>query len=716
MENKRPFDKDFLTLLLSGTELSPEQSDYRALLSRDEVQRPTLFFDTGSGDRRRGEEEDGRSCAARATLSAVRSWFADRQVDLDDFELVETGSFGLRGVEPMVGIQLPGKNRLIFREITESVVPLLLSSFFAVDSVASLSEPVSTENPAPPLSGVTASAPSTENLPVTQPASRGTQQGTPAAPPAAPVGSTSIKPILRLLPIETFPDSLARHLLFQLGENSSASRRWANVPFIDEHPFFARQTRQILARCAIVDPIAIDSAAALGTYLALVRILREKRTPELLCQEVLRSGLRGRGGAGFPAGEKWLTVSRASGRDHYLVCNADEGAPGSGIGRMLLEGDPHAIIEGLLIAAYAVGAKRAFLYVRGDCRLGIDRFRAAMDAARAAGLLGEHILGTTFSFDIMIENSVGTLVGGEETAMIRYLESESLEGVRGVPRPRPPYPSENGILGQPTVVHHIETFANIPIIFRGEFNRSSVYRFEQGHLGASPGTKLLTLSGKSVYTGLFEVPLGTTLRDVVYGIGGGLLNERHFKAALAGGCCGGCVPESQLDTRIDYETLQNVGALMGSGNVVVIDDSSCMVDTAKSLIDLLLRESCGKCAPCREGLRRIAELLDQITRPAPDPFVPGAVGPGMGNPPGLRWPDSLPTPPALARGSVVEQLRLLCDVVRQTSLCGLGKNAVNPVLSTLRWFSSEYDAHAGRLRCPSGVCRDLTAYERRQKP
>lgn len=698
MENNRPFDKEFLTLLLSGMELSPEQNDRRSLLRREEVQRPTLFFDTGSADRRRGEETYGRGTAAAATLAAVRSWFADRQVDINDYELVETGSFGLRGAEPMVGIQLPGRNRLIFREITESVVPLLLSRFFAVDPAVPAGTAAEAADCAPAAAD-TGAAPQ-------EPA---------AAPAEVPSAPAYLKPVLRVLPIETFPDSLARHLLFQLGENSSASRRWANVPFIDEHPFFARQTRQVLARCAMVDPVAIDSAAAMGTYLALTRILREKRSPELLCQEVLRSGLRGRGGAGFPAGEKWLTVTRASGRDHYIVCNADEGAPGSGVARMLLEGDPHSIIEGLAIAAYAVGAKRAFLYVRDDCRLGVERFRAAMDAARAAGLLGEHILGTTFSFDIMVENSVGTMVGGEETAMIRYLESESLEGVRGVPCPRPPYPSESGILGQPTVVHHIETFANIPIIFRGEFNRSSVYRFDQGHLGASPGTKLLTLSGKSVYTGVFEVPFGTTLRDVVYGIGGGILNEKRFKAALTGGCCGGCVPETQLDTRVDYETLESVGALMGSGNVVVIDEGSCIVDTAKSLIDLLLRESCGKCAPCREGLRRIADILAQITRPAPDPFVSGVAGPGMSNPPGLRWSDSLPLPEALARGGVIELLRQLCEVVRQTSLCGLGKNAVNPVLSTLRWFPSEYDAHAARVQCPSGVCRDLTAYQRRQK-
>ncbi|MBO7722177.1 MAG: hypothetical protein J6S27_00135, partial [Thermoguttaceae bacterium] len=432
MENNRPFDKDFLTLLLSGTELSPEQSDRRSLLRREEVQRPTLFFDTGSAERRRGEETFERGTAAAAALAAVRSWFADRQVDINDYELVETGSFGLRGAEPMVGIQLPGRNRLIFREVTESVVPLLLSRFFAVDEVTPAE---ATDVPASPQEPAAA----------------------PAQESAAPA---YLKPVLRVLPIETFPDSLARHLLFQLGENSSASRRWANVPFIDEHPFFARQTRQVLARCAMVEPAAVDSAAAMGTYLALTRILREKRSPELLCQEVLRSGLRGRGGAGFPAGEKWLAVTRASGRDHYIVCNADEGAPGSGIARMLLEGDPHAVIEGLAITAYAVGAKRACLYVRDDCRLGVERFRAAMDAARAAGLLGEHILGTTFSFDIMVENSVGTMVGGEETAMIRYLESESLEGVRGVPCPRPPYPSESGILGQPTVVHHIETFAN----------------------------------------------------------------------------------------------------------------------------------------------------------------------------------------------------------------------------------------------------------------
>ncbi|MBO7679519.1 MAG: hypothetical protein J6S75_07615, partial [Thermoguttaceae bacterium] len=659
MENNRPFDKDFLTLLLSGTELSPEQSDRRSLLRRDEVQRPTLFFDTGSADRRRGEETFDRGSAAAATLAAVRGWFADRQVDINDYELVETGSFGLRGAEPMVGVQLPGRNRLIFREVTESVVPLLLSRFFAVDQVT----PAEAAAEAADSSAVQASAAAVSSPASQEPAAAAAQES------AAPV---YLKPVLRVLPIETFPDSLARHLLFQLGENSSASRRWANVPFIDEHPFFARQTRQVLARCAMVEPAAVDSAVAMGTYLALTRILREKRSPELLCQEVLRSGLRGRGGAGFPAGEKWLAVTRASGRDHYIVCNADEGAPGSGIARMLLEGDPHAVIEGLAITAYAVGAKRAFLYVKDDCRLGIERFRAAMDAARAAGLLGEHILGTTFSFDIMVENSVGTMVGGEETAMIRYLESESLEGVRGVPCPRPPYPSESGILGQPTVVHHIETFANIPIIFRGEFNRSSAYRFEQGHLGSSPGTKLLTLSGKSVYTGLFEVPLGTTLRDVVYGIGGGILNEKRFKAALTGGCCGGCVPETQLDHMVDYESLESVGALMGSGNVVVIDDGSCMVDTAKSLIDLLLSQSCGKCAPCREGLRRIADILDQITHPAPDPFVPGVAGPAMSNPPGLRWSDSLPLPEALARGGVIERLRQLCEVVRQTSLCGLG--------------------------------------------
>jgi NADH:ubiquinone oxidoreductase subunit F (NADH-binding)/(2Fe-2S) ferredoxin len=452
---------------------------------------------------------------------------------------------------------------------------------------------------------------------------------------------------------------------------------WEGVPYLDEHPFFAPQTRWVLPNCGLVDPVRLDEYLARGGYRALAKALRTI-TPADLCDQVEKSGLRGRGGGGFPTGRKWKFALNTAGEQKYLVCNADEGDPGAFMDRAVIEGDPYRLLEGMSIAAYAIGASKAYIYIRAEYPLAIERLKEAIEQARASGLLGEDILGSGFNLDIIIKMGAGAFVCGEETALIH-----SIEGKRGMPRPRPPFPAVRGLFDKPTIINNVETLANLPgLVDRGAEWFSSV------GTDTSKGTKVFALSGKVACTGLVEVAMGTTLRQIVFDIGGGIPGGKAYKAVQIGGPSGGCIPTQHLDIDIDYESLKKVGAMMGSGGLVVMDEDTCMVDVAKFFMDFIQRESCGKCIPCREGTRRMLEILNRITRSRKNE---------SGN-------------EALERFQGIMYLTRLAETIKDTSLCGLGQTAPNPVLSTLHWFRDEYEAHIYERRCPSKVCTELLTY------
>ena len=449
---------------------------------------------------------------------------------------------------------------------------------------------------------------------------------------------------------------------------------WADVPYVDEHPFFGPQTRWVLANCGVIDPAQLDEYIARGGYRAFSRMARTM-TPAEACKVVADSGLRGRGGGGFPTGRKWQFALGTSAEQKYLVCNADEGDPGAFMDRAVIEGDPHRLLEGIAIASYAIGATKAYIYIRAEYPLAIRRLEKAIQQAEALGLLGHDILGSGFNLGVVIKQGAGAFVCGEETALLH-----SIEGKRGMPRPRPPFPAVSGAFGKPTVINNVETLANVP----GILDRGAEWFSAVGTDG-SKGTKVFALSGRVELTGLVEVAMGTTLREVVFDIGGGVPNGKAFKAVQIGGPSGGCIPAQHLDIEIDYESLKAVGAIMGSGGLVVMDEGTCMVDLAKFFMDFIQRESCGKCIPCREGTKRMLEILQRITS-------------------GRRSEDG---EAALERFRGVLALGHLAEVIRDASLCGLGQTAPNPVLSTLRWFRDEYEAHVYDRWCPAGVCREL---------
>jgi len=452
---------------------------------------------------------------------------------------------------------------------------------------------------------------------------------------------------------------------------------WEVVPFMDEHPFFAQQTRLVMMNCGLIQPTSIQEYIAGGGYRSLAKALGEL-TPEAVCLMVEKSGLRGRGGAGFSTGTKWKFARQAPGSPKYLVCNADEGDPGAFMNRALMEGDPHRLIEGMALAAFAIGVSEAFIYVRAEKPLAGQRVKDAIAQAEAYGFLGGSILNSAFSLRIQVRMGAGAFVCGEETALIH-----SIEGKRGMPRPRPPFPAVSGLFGKPTVINNVETLANIPsIVGRG------AEWFGTVGSSTSKGTKIFALSGKVARTGLVEVAIGTTVRRVVLEIGGGCANGKAFKAVQIGGPSGGCVPASQLDTEIDYDSLRAIGAIMGSGGMVVMDEDTCMVDVAKFFMDFIQRESCGKCTPCREGTLRMLQILQDIT--------------------GGRC--ELERQELLERDRVVKYMSSLAVTIRDASLCGLGQTAPNPILSTLRWFPEEYEAHIKERRCPAKVCKELLAY------
>ncbi|MBN2424044.1 MAG: NADH-quinone oxidoreductase subunit NuoF [Calditrichaceae bacterium] len=469
---------------------------------------------------------------------------------------------------------------------------------------------------------------------------------------------------------------LKENLLGQHKSDSATS--WKGVPFINEHPFFVRQTRRVLKSCGIVDPVSLEEYLKNSGFYAFAKALHTL-TPAEICDMVEKSGIRGRGGGGFPTGKKWKLALNQDGDQKYMICNADEGDPGAFMDRAIIEGDPYRVIEGLAIAAYAIGANKAYIYIRAEYPLAIQRLEKAIAEARKQGLIGLNILDSGFNFNIIIKMGAGAFVCGEETALMH-----SIEGKRGMPRPRPPYPSVKGLFEKPTVINNVETLANIPDIIK---NGPEWYN-GIGTSG-SKGTKVFALSGKVVNTGLVEIEMGMTLREVVFDIGGGIPGNKNFKAVQIGGPSGGCIPEQHLDIQIDYESLKTVGAMMGSGGLVVMDEGTCMVDLAKFFMDFIQRESCGKCIPCREGTRQMLYTLESITR-------------GRKSEKGTD---------ALERFKSIMYLTRLAETIQDTSLCGLGQSAPNPVLSTLRWFKDEYEAHIYERKCPAGVCKELLHYE-----
>ncbi|MBR1761940.1 MAG: NADH-quinone oxidoreductase subunit NuoF [Eubacterium sp.] len=437
---------------------------------------------------------------------------------------------------------------------------------------------------------------------------------------------------------------------------------------LNDTDFYRAQHRVALRNCGVIDPENIDEYIAVDGYAALGKVLTEM-TPEDVIKCVSDSGLRGRGGGGFPTGFKWSLCAPNKADQKYVVCNADEGDPGAFMDRSVLEGDPHCIIEAMAICGYAVGATKGFVYVRAEYPIAVARLQKAIDQAREYGLLGKNIFESGFDFDLEIRLGAGAFVCGEETALMT-----SIEGNRGEPRPRPPFPAVKGLFGKPTVENNVETFANIPqILLKG------ADWFASMGTEKSKGTKVFALGGKIKHTGLVEVPMGTTLREIIYDIGGGIPNGKKFKAAQTGGPSGGCIPARLIDTEIDYDNLTAMGCMMGSGGLIVMDEDTCMVDIAKFFLEFTVDESCGKCTPCRVGTKRLYEILDKITK---------------------------------GKGTLedLDRLEELCYYIKANSACGLGQTAPNPVLATLKFFRDEYEAHVVDKKCPAGVCKDLLTF------
>ncbi|MDL2226294.1 4Fe-4S binding protein [Deltaproteobacteria bacterium OttesenSCG-928-M10] len=541
----------------------------------------------------------GLGAGADKTLAAIKNYLAEKKLKA---RLVEVGCIGLCSQEPLVDIQLPGRPRLFFRQVTADKVGRLLDDVL----------------------------------------------------------------------VRRVPQDLVLGQMIQADDEA-----WSGVPPLADLPFFNKQTRLVLRNCGHVDPDSLEEYVARGGFTGLLKAITEMN-PDEVCDVVEKSGLRGRGGGGFPTGRKWRFARQTEADQKYLICNADEGDPGAFMDRALIESDPFRLIEGMAIAAYAIGSGVAYIYIRAEYPLAVKRLRDCLAKAREWNLLGDSILGSRFSLNIKLKIGAGAFVCGEETALIA-----SIEGQRGMPRPRPPFPAVKGAFGKPSTVNNVETFANVPGLITGGAENFAAFGTEQ-----SKGTKIFALSGKVERTGLVEVAMGRTIHDVVFDIGGGVAPNKTCKAVQIGGPSGGCVPLKRFETLIDYESLKEVGAMMGSGGLVVMDEDTCMVDLARFFMDFLKNESCGKCIPCREGTRRMYETLDMLTRPR-----------------GRESGDE-----ALVRFQAVTKLESLAKVVQDTALCGLGLTAPNPVLSTLRWYRDEYEQHVFARRCPAGACTELALY------
>jgi NADH:ubiquinone oxidoreductase subunit F (NADH-binding)/Pyruvate/2-oxoacid:ferredoxin oxidoreductase delta subunit/(2Fe-2S) ferredoxin len=580
-----------LVARITGSDSPEQREDALRRIRRESVDKPVIFVGAGTC---------GLAAGAVKTLAAVRTYLQSKDVDA---EVVEVGCIGLCSEEPLLDVQMPGKPRVCFRQVTEDKVDALLDEVLA------------------------------ERIP--EPLTLGQHTNETAAP-------------------------------------------WPDVQMLNEHPFFKPQTRWVLPNCGLIDPSKMSEYVARGGYEAFGKVIREM-TPEEVCDMVEESGLRGRGGGGFPAGRKWKFAQGAEGDQKYLICNADEGDPGAFMDRAVIEGDPHRLLEGMAIAAYGIGASKGYIYIRAEYPLAIKRLEEAIAEAREYGLLGHNIHDSGFDFDLIIKMGAGAFVCGEETALIN-----SIEGKRGMPRPRPPFPAVRGLFDKPTIINNVETLANVPGIAK-----NGAAWFNAVGTDSSKGTKVFALSGKISRTGLVEVAMGTTVREVLFEIGGGIPNDKKYKAVQIGGPSGGCIPEQHLDIAIDYESLKTVGAMMGSGGLVVMDEDTCMVDVAKFFMEFIQRESCGKCIPCREGTLRMLHILQSITR-------------------GRRTEHKFE---ALERFKGVMLLSRTAEAIRDTSLCGLGQTAPNPVLSTLNWFRDEYEAHVFERRCPAGACTELRTFE-----
>jgi NADH:ubiquinone oxidoreductase subunit F (NADH-binding)/(2Fe-2S) ferredoxin len=583
-----------LLSLIENPDRVAELADKLAAARRDVVTRPVIYVGTGTC---------GLGAGAGKTLARVGQWLSANDIDA---EVVEVGCVGFCAVEPMLDIQLPGRTRVTFQNVTKDNVDEILAA---------------------------------------------------------------------MLQEQRLPDQnvYAQHR----PADGVDAEPFEGLVYLDETPFFGPQTRWVLANCGLADPGSIDEYIARGGYRALAKALRTK-TPAEMCDDVEAAGLRGRGGGGFPAGRKWKFSLNTPADQKYMVCNADEGDPGAFMDRAVIEGDPHRLVEGLALASYAIGATKAYIYIRAEYPLAIERLNVAIAQAHAYGLLGENILDSGFGLQIIVKMGAGAFVCGEETALLH-----SIEGKRGMPRPRPPFPAVKGLFGKPTCINNVETLANLPALVD-----NGTEWFASLGTETSKGTKVFALSGKVENTGLVEVAMGTRIRDIIFDIGGGCGEGRTFKAVQIGGPSGGCVPEAHLDTEIDYESLKAIGAMMGSGGLVVMDDQTCMVDVAKFFMDFVQRESCGKCIPCREGTRRMLEILERITS-------------------GRR---SEKGHDALHRFKGIMYLQRLAESIQDTSLCGLGQTAPNPVLSTLRFFRDEYEAHIYERKCPAGACTELLQY------
>ncbi len=441
-----------------------------------------------------------------------------------------------------------------------------------------------------------------------------------------------------------------------------------DIPLYEDIDFYRKQRKVVLRNCGFIDPGSVEEYIARGGYFSLHKVLTQMK-PEEVIEEITKSGLRGRGGAGFPTGVKWRITREREGNTKYIICNADEGDPGAYMDRSVLEGDPYSVLEGMIIGAYAVGANLGYIYVRAEYPQAIAKFTQAIKQAEECRLLGDNIFNSGFSFTVKVNTGAGAFVCGEETALIA-----SIEGIQSSPRPRPPFPAESGLWGKPTNINNVETWANVPVII----NKGADW-FSRVGTKKSKGTKVFSLVGKVNNTGLVEVPMGITLREIVYDIGGGVLDGKKFKAVQTGGPSGGCIPENLIDIPVDYEKLTEAGAMMGSGGMIVMDENTCMVDVARYFLIFLEGESCGKCVPCREGIKRMEQILTRICK-------------GEGE-----------------EGDI-ELLEEMALIIKDTSLCGLGQTAPNPVLTTIKYFRDEYEAHIKDKRCPAGVCRELIQY------
>lgn len=561
-----------------------------ARMRYDTVGRPIVYIGTGTC---------GKVAGADHTLDAIHKYIVEKNISA---EVVEVGCIGLCSYEPIVDIQLPGKARISFHNITSELVEALLDDVF---------------NSELPMVSV----------------------------------------------IGQFPNN--RHNL------------WEGVPLINDLPFFKHQHRIVLANCGIGNPASIGNYIAHGGYHTYLKCIRNY-TAEKVCTVIDQSGLRGRGGGGYATGTKWKMAHNAVSDQKYLICNAAESDPGAFMDRSIIEGDPYLLLEGIAIAAYAIGATHAYVYIMDEYSHAFLRLKDAISQLKDFGLIGYNILDSGIDLKISLVKGPGAFVCGEETDLIN-----SIEGKRGMPRPKPPFPAIEGLFGKPTVINNVETLANIPYILKHGPAKFATIGTEEAH-----GTKVFAISGKAMITGLIEVPMGTKIRDIIFRIAGGIKEGKDFKALQIGGPSGSCIPSSMLDLEVGYETLWNEGAIIGSGGMIVMDENTCMVDITKFFMNFLQKESCGKCIPCREGTRRIHEILENITR----------------RPKGEAGFE------VLERFKGIMQLEELAEVLRDTSLCGLGQTAPNPLMSALKWFREEFEEHVFDRKCKAGVCKELRLF------